>query len=150
MLRPYYKFSQAGDEALVPKQNFSETKACPHPAFVDPYYEDIAPRKGIDIRAVLIWPDDTSVLVKLWYRKCLYEAQGVLIKGSIYAVTGWSYSCCGIHIVIPGMDKQWQEYIITQYMDRDGEKMVLIFPVYVPDTFVYARDLDGYLLVSGY
>ncbi|KAK2786940.1 hypothetical protein FQN53_005886 [Emmonsiellopsis sp. PD_33] len=60
----YYKFGQRADEVLVFKQfdNIGNVKACPHSAFIDPEYEEAAPRESIEVRAILVWPDGQSSL----------------------------------------------------------------------------------------
>lgn len=60
----YYKHAQQADEVLVFKQwdNYGKARACPHSAFIDPEYEDSYPRESIEIRAILVWPDDKSVV----------------------------------------------------------------------------------------
>lgn len=60
----YYKFAQAPNEVLVFKQfdNFGSARACPHSAFIDPDYEEAEPRESIEVRAILLWPNDKSVL----------------------------------------------------------------------------------------
>ncbi|CAL5867648.1 uncharacterized protein PFLUO_LOCUS1867 [Penicillium psychrofluorescens] len=62
----YYKFAHAADEVLVFKQfdNFGDARACPHSAFIDPEYEDAAPRESIEVRAILLWPDDKSTVLR--------------------------------------------------------------------------------------
>jgi hypothetical protein len=62
----YYKFAQQPEDVLVFKQfdNFGSARACPHTAFMDDEFEnDQSPaRESIEIRALLIWPDDANVL----------------------------------------------------------------------------------------
>lgn len=60
----YYKFAQDPTEVLVFKQfdNSGSARACPHSAFIDPEYEDAAPRESIEIRAILAWPDSEEAL----------------------------------------------------------------------------------------
>lgn len=62
--RWYYKFGQGADDVLIFKQfdNHGRARACPHTAFVDEEFEDGDPRESIEIRALLMWPDDESVL----------------------------------------------------------------------------------------
>jgi len=58
----YYKFAQKPEEMLLFKQydNHGKARACPHSAFIDPEHEDSYPRESIEIRAILLWPDDES------------------------------------------------------------------------------------------
>ncbi|KAJ5676110.1 hypothetical protein N7462_009007 [Penicillium macrosclerotiorum] len=61
----YYKFAQTANEVLVFKQfdNFGDARACPHSAFIDPEYEDAEPRESIEVRAILLWPDEKPTIL---------------------------------------------------------------------------------------
>ncbi|KAF2397746.1 hypothetical protein EJ06DRAFT_135255 [Trichodelitschia bisporula] len=62
--RWYYKFGQLPEDVLVFKgyDNHGKARACAHTAFVDKEFEDGPARESIELRALLFWPDDESVL----------------------------------------------------------------------------------------